>query len=349
MGQFKPMVKMMTTEPSVELKLKKGGKVSKMADGGFAPMQSGMASTMPARGGMLPVARPAKPSLALRRKAMMASTPVAPMKKGGKAEGGESMAEHKAEMKAISGVKKELKSHEDKPASKGHKGLKTGGVVEAQGGYKKGGLASSGIIMSKTGKTKMDTAERNTKTSGKTGQVKLDKPAGYKAGGGVKGGGVDGNVSTTPAGVTNKSTGDVRLGNAGGFKKGGSAKKYARGGAVVQDDGGAQSMPQGRKKPSPPVSITALSGTFKKGGRVKKMAEGGESAYARDIANNSVDPKVITDKASRELEEALNPISMVKEAYTKAKNYITGKPADVKKTTVITSEKGKKRGGSMKC
>ena len=35
MGQFKPMVKMMTTEPSVELKLKKGGKVAKKADGGM--------------------------------------------------------------------------------------------------------------------------------------------------------------------------------------------------------------------------------------------------------------------------------------------------------------------------
>ena len=332
MGQFKPMVKMMTTEPSVELKLKKGGKVSKMADGGFAPMQSGMASTMPARGGMMPVARPAKPSLAMRRKAMMASTPVAPMKKGGSAKHEDEAQDRAMIKKALAGKK-----------------FATGGVVEAQGGYKKGGLASSGIIMSKTGKTKMDTAERNTKTSGKTGDVKLDKPAGYKAGGGVKGGGVDGNVSTTPAGVTNKSTGDVKLGNAGGFKKGGTAKKYARGGAVVQDDGGAQSMPQGRKKPSPPVSITALSGTFKKGGRVKKMAEGGESTYARDIASNSVDPKVITDKASRELEEALNPISMVNESYTKAKNYITGKPADVNKATVITSEKGKKHGGSVKC
>lgn len=28
MGQFKPMVKMMTTEPSIELKLKKGGHVA---------------------------------------------------------------------------------------------------------------------------------------------------------------------------------------------------------------------------------------------------------------------------------------------------------------------------------
>ena len=48
MGQFKPMVKMMTTEPTVEQKLKKGGEVKK-ADGGFMPMQSGMPSDMPAR------------------------------------------------------------------------------------------------------------------------------------------------------------------------------------------------------------------------------------------------------------------------------------------------------------
>ena len=45
MGQFKPMVKMETTEPSVELKLKKGGSVGhkKMeckADGGMMAMPS---------------------------------------------------------------------------------------------------------------------------------------------------------------------------------------------------------------------------------------------------------------------------------------------------------------------
>ena len=45
MGQFKPVPKMKTTEPSVELKLKKGGR-AKMMDGG-APMVSPMAA--PAR------------------------------------------------------------------------------------------------------------------------------------------------------------------------------------------------------------------------------------------------------------------------------------------------------------
>jgi hypothetical protein len=42
----------------------------------------------------------------------------------------------------------------------------------------------------------------------------------------------------------------------------------------VQDDGRAVEMPQGKKKPTPPVSISKLAGTFKKGGAVKK-ADGG--------------------------------------------------------------------------
>jgi hypothetical protein len=289
MGQFKPMVKMMTTEPTVELKLKKGGKVSKMADGGYMPMQSAMESTMPARGGEMPAMRPRKPSMAARRKAMMVSKPAMPMpspampamKKGGV---------------TAAKVEKELKAHEAKAASKAHKGMKTGGVAEAQGGYKKGGLAiaSNGIIKSTSGKTEMNTAEHNTKTSGKTGDVGLNKPAGYKSGGGVKGGGVDGNVSGTPAGVTNMTTGGVKLGNAGGFKKGGNVKKYARGGEVVQDSGKATKMPQGQKKPSAPVSITALSGTFKKGGSVKKMAAGGDSGDVEDLSKGAYD-KALSD------------------------------------------------------
>ena len=40
MGQFKPMVKMMTTEPSIELKLKKGGHVN-MKKGGSAKSEHG--------------------------------------------------------------------------------------------------------------------------------------------------------------------------------------------------------------------------------------------------------------------------------------------------------------------
>ena len=43
MGQFKPMVKMMTTEPTVELKLAKGGAV-KMKKGGSTTKAKKMAA-----------------------------------------------------------------------------------------------------------------------------------------------------------------------------------------------------------------------------------------------------------------------------------------------------------------
>lgn len=144
MGQFKPMVKMETTEPSVELKLKKGGCVTtakKMAGGGQMGAPMG-ALSVGARGGMAPAARPGKPSMADRRGAM-SGRPISrlPMPPQAMAKGGESKAEHKAEMSKMKGLEKDLKSHADKPASKGHKGLKTGGVVDGQGGFKKGGSA----------------------------------------------------------------------------------------------------------------------------------------------------------------------------------------------------------------
>jgi hypothetical protein len=380
MGQFKPMVKMMTTEPSVELKLAKGGavkmkkggsttKAKKMADGGGAlNAMMGTPALIGRPAVNAPVRAPGKPSMAARRKAMMAKPAMpAPMKKGGKAEGGESKSEHMAEMKKMKGLEKELKSHESKPASKGHKGLKTGGVAMGNaGGYKKGGkaqkyadggLAKSGIINTENQggayrDTKMHTAEYTGKTSGKTGDVKNGNGGGYKTGG-------------------------VALSNAGGYKSGGktSKKAYATGGKV--DSGAPVAMPQGRKTPSSPVSISKLAGTFKKGGNVtpaegrlqknfaaenatamrqakaqsnevyskyqKKMADGG-AAGDKYVVN---DPKAVSDKASRELEEALNPLSMAKELYGKAKNYLMPKGSEsvTKTKESVTVTPGKKRGG----
>ena len=247
MGQFKPMVKMETTEPSVELKLKKGGEVAKKADGGMmgSPMSAAgaMPPPMPARGGMMGAKAPMKPSLAMRRRAMrgrpsgagpagpvgaaaqMQPSMPTPMKKGGKAD--------TAQDKAM--VKKAFKQH-DKQEHKGGKGtslklkhggkMATGGVTNGQGGFKSGGM---------------------TKKMATGGVVK--GAAGY-------------------------ATGGVAKSNGGGYKEGGATKKaYAAGGTV--DSGRPVAMPQGNKKPSQPVSINQLSGTFKKGGKVRKMAEGG--------------------------------------------------------------------------
>ena len=269
MAEFKPMVKMMTTEPSVELKLKKGGKVEKkMAYGGMsgAGTMTGSGIGM-ARGGMMPAAKPMKPTLNARRRAMAArpsgAAPAAPvgtaatmMKKGGKLE-----KEIRNESEEIGRVKAKLQKHEDMAASKAHKGLKTGGVVKGQGGYKKGGMVEGdtktyeqyaddgNIIKTKSHKTTKVVQAKPDHSPAKTGDVKLGNGGGYKKGG----------MACATGGVVD---------GQGGYKKGGMAKKaYATGGSVNKE-GAPVAMPQGRKPAPKPVYITELAGTYKTGGKV---------------------------------------------------------------------------------
>ena len=357
MGQFKPMVKMMTTEPTVELKLAKGGavtmkkggsttKAKKMAMGGLGGMP---AATMPSKmppmvtsgstptgGGMAPK----KPSMASRRKAMMASKmPVRPVMKDG-------------------GMPEALKKHADMPASKAHKGLKTGGVAMGQSGYKDGGSVIP-VSASKKGaegytETKMHTAKRDTSPA-KTGDVKMGNGGGYKKGGVAKyakGGGVEGNVSTTPAGVTGTTTGGVKKGNGGGYKKGGALKKYADGGAV-QDDGRAVKMPQGSKRPSTPVSINQLSGTFKKGGKVKKYDGGGgvsdnEMAYNKVYEDEEKENRETREQFIRALKDPLGTIRKIPRKLGEAIDAMGGKGSVSTKEREVTRTvvPSKKRGGS---
>jgi len=126
--------------------MKHGGKTKKMAMGGAMPVAPLAAAAAP----MGRRAMPARPAMGRRpdpRAAMMeaAMAQRAPMmrKKGGEVE---SKAMHAKEERQIKGIKKELMTHEDKPASKAHKGLKTGGVP----GYKTGGIiqkyATGGVV-----------------------------------------------------------------------------------------------------------------------------------------------------------------------------------------------------------
>ena len=215
MGQFKPMVKMETTEPSVELKLKKGGSVSspkKMMNGGVMGALS-RAPAPGARGGMAPAARPGKPSMMDRRKAMMGKP-----------------------MMAKGGAMEALEAHADKPASKAHKGLKTGGVMKSP---KPGNYATGGVV---------------------NGQ------GGYKAGGIIKSEKGETMMHTAKVNHNSAPTGEVKLGNAGGYKKGGATKKHYATGGAVNDSGRAVAMP--KKPASKAVSNDRQSGTFKKGGEV---------------------------------------------------------------------------------
>ena len=337
MGQFKPMVKMMTTEPSVELKLKKGGSVSKekkmQMGGALAPTASPAPAGMPARGGMMPAGAPMTPSLAARRRMMRGmpagAAPAGPVGSAGAVmkAGGETKKEHKAEMSKMASTEKKLKEHAAKPASKAHAGLKTGGVVKGQGGYATGGVvygqggykhggkvkkyAAGGIITEKEGSrdageyknTKMVTTKPDHSPA-KTGGVKLGNGGGYKKGGAAKkyadGGAITDYERKVFESKSDEDSGEGQVTDyerkilKGAFKKdafkgqgkitdyerkliegkrkGGTVKKYAQGGAV-NDSGKAESMPQGHKKPSAPVSITQLSGSFKKGGAVMTPAE----------------------------------------------------------------------------
>jgi hypothetical protein len=363
MGQFKPMVKMMTTEPSVELKLKKGGKVEKKMQMGGMPAAT---PAMPARGGMMPAASPGRPSMAARRRAMMAmpagAAPAAPVGMAGRMmkEGGESKAMHKAEMSKMKGLEKELKSHESKPASKGHKGLKTGGVVDGQGGYKAGGIINTENQGGQYRNTKMDTAKPDNSPA-KTGEVKLGNGGGY-------------------------ATGGVAKANGGGYRKGGAAKKaYATGGLV--DTGRPVAMPQGRKTPSTPVSINQLSGTFKKGGSVtaaegrlqknfksenatamkqakaysnevyskygKKMNAGGAASDKEvDLSKGAYDAAIGPSKEEMDMAKAIR--SIPRRLFRGAKSMLgisdQKAPGSITETQKsVTVEPAKKRGGLAKC
>jgi hypothetical protein len=146
MGQFKPMVKMKTTEPSVELKLKKGGSVA-MAKGGCAPMR---------KGGMMETAmheRNERDEIRRVEKELKSH-------------------EGKAASKAHKGLKK------------GGMAYATGGVVNGQTGYKMGGsIPKNGIIKSEKGRSTMADGSNPKQFKGPTGVVKKGAPAGFKTGG----------------------------------------------------------------------------------------------------------------------------------------------------------------------
>jgi hypothetical protein len=221
------------------------------------------------------------------------------------------------------------------------KKMATGGVVKGQAGYATGGMIPSESTSGTPATTIMDTAR----------------------------------YDNAPA-----MTGGVRDGNAGGYKRGGATKKHFATGGSVNSAGSAVAMPQGRKPIPSPVEITQLAGTYKKGGKVapgnrklqavNKMENATAMRQAKMDSNlkygpaNKLklkeggspndkyavkDPKAVSDKAGRELEEALNPLGMVKELYGKAKDYLMPKGAEsvTKTKESVTVSPGKKRGGSV--
>ena len=270
------MPKMITDEPTVILKLKKGGKVAHKAKGGKAKhheehghkamkhmMDGGVMGALANTPALIgrpalntPVARPAKPSMAARRAAMMAKpAPAGMMKKGGKAhhhaEGG---AEHKSEMAEMNKIEKELKHHESMKAGKAHHGLKHGGKARK---YAKGGA---------TGEA-MDAFE--TKTT-----IEHDeKPY------------VETEMHTAKR-DTAHGTGAVKEGNAGGYKHGGKAHHKAHGGKVHHISGHPEGTPEHHK------AMAKHHAHMAKGGH--KYAVGG--TVSENVAKKYEDTMMHTDE-----------------------------------------------------
>ena len=268
--KFSRMPKMETTEPSVDevgAGMKKGGKTKKMAMGGN-PMAG-----FPMR----PKARMAPPQAMGRAPMQMAMGSEAPSvmrKKGGEVE---TKAEAKAEMRKIGKVEKELKSHESKPASKGHKGLKSGGASKFAKDNTPGGLLGG-----------VSATRANSK--GTTGGIEL---TGYKKGGklGAKGDRFETKTTLKPkidindkvvsartnkktSGSTGKVANTVSGGKPAGFKKGGSIA--SKGMAVAKHYMNATN--DGQKMPTVKGKTGKLElSKFKSGGHVAMTckSEGG--------------------------------------------------------------------------
>ena len=381
MGQFKPMVKMMTTEPSVELKLKKGGHVAKKAMGGTMP--STMPTTLPARGGALPAAAPMKPSMMERRKAMAGSML---MKKGGKFEGSAKdeaqdkklAKKHGMTMKAWEKSKMDTKHDKQKSM----KGLKSGGAAIDAAETKTTVKGNAGKFVN----TKVVDGDKNDSASG-TGKVKMGKPAGFKNGGAIegnagkflnkvvdgdkkdtasgtgkvkmgngggfkKGGSIDWEnrpADTAKPGVSNTKTGEVKEANAGGFKKGGAAKKHYATGGSVNDTGRAVAMP---KKPvSASIKNTMQSGTFKKGGKVAHKADGGslddQQMPLRDMSGGAYDRAIGPDQSDMGMANAIR--NAPGNAMNAMMRLLGKRPGAGAGRGMVNPPMARKKGGSAKC
>ena len=175
--------------------------------------------------------------------------------------------------------------------------------------------------------------------------------AGLKTGGVVKGAGgyATGGVVNGQGGF---KTGGVVNGQ-GGFKKGGGVKKFADGGLI--DTGRAVKMPQGMKKPTPPVGTNQVAGTFKKGGGVKKFNGGGDAQSDKETKayKDTYTTQKTDNMADRDALDIIAPIKRgIGTLIEKGKNFMgitpTAPGAVTKTKESVTVAPAKKRGG-MAC
>lgn len=231
MGKFTRMPKMKTTEPSVdEVKMKKGGKATKMAMGGDPRM-----AAMPAQQDPRMMAAMKQRAMMSRQPAAAAQPPMMMRKEGGKMD--------KSQDKAM--IKKAFKQH-DMQEHKGGKGtslkLAKGGKAKrmADGGMG-GGESPSG--MGGQGGANRGAMSRPGRGMGAARPMPAARP------------------SPRPMGGPNSYAPEDRggMGGGAGMKKGGKVSRYAEGGSIDDEEDDTSALTEytpPKSMPSRPVSKT---------------------------------------------------------------------------------------------
>lgn len=140
---------MMPDAYNPSMAMKSGGKTKKMAMGGGAMMANPRITGATAPALAAQMAQQQGRAALMQPRAIARPNPGVPVMAAARKKGGEveSKAMQMKEERQIKGIKKELMSHEGKPASKAHKGLNTGGVIQK---YATGGViqkyATGGVI-----------------------------------------------------------------------------------------------------------------------------------------------------------------------------------------------------------
>lgn len=372
-GGFSQMPKMMTDEPSVILKLKKGGHVGKRKEHDEEHGHKGMRDIERNQHFEITGDAPKKPSMAERRKAMMA--PMLMSKKGGKVG---------KEEKEIHKVEKELKKHESEKAGKAHHGLKAGG--RAMDSFETKTTIKGNE--KKFVKDKMMDGEHHDKHNG-TGSIKEGKTAGFKHGGKVhkatggfipEGTGNKSNMGRSEMGGTiEDNEGDyldteihsakrdrasgtkgIKETNAGGYKNGGMIGRSGLSSASIEHDGdfenrAANGTPKGKTKGKTGEVREANAGGFKKGGSLKKhYAKGGhvnDEGKPEAMAHHFISEPVSNSRQSGTFKKG-GHIKRFSEGGCMAEEEIKPKKSDtsaMRKLLGMGSPMTRKKGGSTNC
>lgn len=270
MSKFAPMVKMNTNEPSVILKLKKGGKVKSKKSEEYCEEHGhkSMSHQAPEDGDS-----PKRPSMSARSKAMK---PVASKAPGG-VMGGVPIANPMGGMMPAGAM--------GNPAAPNARAKRAMQVRKSLTGLKDGGSAIAPKMTKTTLKnsvvpfvSKIDTVKPDNKTNRKTGEVKQGNGGGFKCGGATKayaaGGTITGNesrfentkVTTARPFSGSKDTVGVRMSNAGGFKKGGTIE------GENWENRAANTTPKGVSGTKTGEVKKANAGGYKSGGNTSKKA-----------------------------------------------------------------------------